>query len=84
MKADYLITFRSITFAQRAQVALKRIGIENRLQRTPRTLSSRGCGYCLLLEGRDALAAVEILRPQDVDFGKVYAITATGMEERHL
>ena len=84
MKADYLITFRSITFAQRAQVALKRIGIENRLQRTPRNLSSRGCGYCLLIEGRDALPAVEILRQQDIDFGKVYGLTASGMEEQHL
>lgn len=84
MKADYLITFRSITFAQRGQAALNKVGIKGSLRRTPRELSSRGCGYCLAIEGGQALAAAEILRQQGIDFGKVYAKTPSGMEERKL
>ncbi len=84
MSMDWMITFRSITFAQRGQAALQRVGIDTGLQRTPKNLSNRGCGYCLLLKGRDAYLAVEILRQSQIDYGKVYAKTATGMEERQL
>ena len=84
MSMDWMITFRSITFAQRGQAALHQVGIETALQRTPRTLTNRGCGYCLLLKGRDVLLAVEILQQGQINYGKVYAKTATGMEERQI
>ena len=85
MKFDWLITFRSITYAQRGERALRGIGIECLLTRTPRELSNRGCGYCLKIRGRDALAAVELLRDKEIVFGKVYAAAETGkMEERVL
>ena len=84
MSMDWMITFRSITFAQRGQTALRRVGIETALQRTPKSLSNRGCGYCLLLNGKDIFLAVEILRQSQIDYGKVYAKTAAGMEERQF
>ena len=84
MKFNYLITFRSITFAQKAEAVLRRADIDCRLQRTPRELSTRGCGYCLQLRGSDALAAVELLRNRDILFGKLYAMGSGGMEERML
>lgn len=85
MKFDWLITFRSVTFAQRGEKALHRIGIDCSLQRTPKELSNKGCGYCLRLQGKNALAAVEILRDQQISFGKIYAVIAGGrMEERLL
>ena len=85
MNLDWLVTFRSVTYAQRGERLLQRKGINCALRRTPRELSQRGCGYCLAIRGRDAMAAVELLRENEVPFGKVYARTAGGaMEERAL
>ena len=84
MRSDYMITFRSVTFAQRGERALKSIGIDCTLARTPRELSSRGCGYCLRLRGADALAAAELLRDRDIAFEKVFAYGNGRMEERQL
>lgn len=85
MKNEWLITFRSVTFAQRGQQALHRAHIECRLHRTPRSLSERGCGYCLRLRGWDAPRAVEVLEQEQIPFGKLYAIMDDGtMQERVL
>ena len=85
MNLDWLVTFRSVTYAQRGERLLNRLGLDCLLRRTPRELSQRGCGYCLAIRGRDAMAAVEVLREQEVPFGKVYARTVGGaMEERSL
>ncbi len=80
----FLITFRSVTFAQRGERVLQRMGIDCQIQRTPRALANRGCGYCLRIRSRDALAAVELLRGRGIDFGKVYAVNDGKMEEREL
>ena len=82
MKLNYLITFRSITFAQKAEAVLHRANIDCQMRRTPRELSTQGCGYCLYIRGSDALAAVELLRDREITFGKVYAMGSGGMEER--
>ena len=85
MNLDWLITFRSVTYAQRGERLLNQRGMDCALRRTPRELSQRGCGYCLAIRGRDAIGAVELLPEQEVPFGKVYARTAGGsMEERVL
>ena len=85
MKNDWLITFRSITFAQKGERRLRQEGISCDLLRTPRALSERGCGYCLRIRGKDAVAAVALLREQEILFGKVYAVTGSGKpEERQL
>lgn len=85
MKNDWLITFRSITFAQKGERRLRQDGISCDLLRTPRLLSERGCGYCLRIRGKDAVAAVALLREQEILFGKVYAVTGSGKpEERQL
>ena len=81
----YLITFRSVTFAPRAEQALRSVGIDSMLGRTPKELSGKGCGYGLRLRSRYALAAVELLREREIPFAKVYALTASGKpEERQL
>lgn len=84
MKYDYLITFRSITYAQRGQKALSTAGIAAHLRRTPRELSSRGCGYCLMVGQEDARRAAEVLQQQNIAYGKVYRRTERGLEERSL
>ncbi len=68
----YLITFRSITFAQKGEGALKRAGITCTLLRTPRAMEERGCGYCLTLRGGDAAAALGVLRSAGAPYRKVY------------
>ncbi len=84
MKNIWLITFRSVTFAQKGERQLKMAGITCTMQRTPKELSERGCGYCLRIPGRDAMAAVEILREKQVSFGKVYALTEDGIPEERM
>ena len=84
MKNVWLITFRSVTFAQKGERQLKRAGITCTMQRTPKELSERGCGYCLRISGQNALAAVEILREKQVAFGKVYALTEGGRPEERI
>ena len=66
------ITFRSVTFAQSAQRSLRRAGIDTVLRRTPKGLEQRGCGYCLQLRKTAALQAVDWLRSEKIDFGKLY------------
>lgn len=79
------ITFRSVTLAQRGERTLHRGGVDCALQRTPRWLEERGCGYCLRLRSRDTQKAVELLRGNGVGFGKVFATNeAGGVEELTL
>ncbi len=69
----HFITFRSVTPAQRAQRVLRDGGLTCTLQRTPRPMQDRGCGYCLRLRPWDTPAAVELLQKNNVPFSKVYA-----------
>lgn len=75
MNFDWLITFRSVTFAQKGERLLKKAGIICALQRTPKVFSERGCGYCLRLRSRDTEDAVELLKKNHVPYGKVYEWT---------
>ena len=49
---DCFITFRSVTFAQRGESELKRVGISCNIQRTPRWMEEQGCGYSLRVQCR--------------------------------
>ena len=69
----YCITFRSITPAQRGQRMLRSKGVETALQRTPRWMEERGCGYCLKLRPEAVKLAVEALRAGNLAFSKIYA-----------
>lgn len=70
------ITFRSITAAQRGERILKEAQMRAALQRTPRWMQERGCGYSLKLSSLIAEAAVELLRQKGVQLVKVYAQSA--------
>ncbi len=77
-----LITFRSVTPAQRGESILRRAGLECTLQRTPRWMEERGCGYSIRVRHHDMMAALELLRSNDVVFQKVYLRRDNGtMEE---
>lgn len=68
----YYFTFRSVTYAQRGEKALVSSGIHCTLQRTPRWMEEKGCGYCLRLWTRDPAPAAEVLRRLGVPMRKVY------------
>lgn len=84
MLYDWLITFRSVNFAQKGERKLKGAGIHCLLQRTPKELSERGCGYCLRLRSADVQAALQILQENRLSYGKVYALSSGHPEEREL
>ncbi len=77
----HFITFRSVTPAQRAQRVLRDAEISCTLQRTPRPMQDRGCGYCLRLRPWDTPAALELLQQNNVLFSKVYAAENGQIEE---
>lgn len=68
---EYVVTFRSVTFAQRGQLVLQNAGISATLGRTPRFLEEQGCGYCLHIRS-GFQGAVQALRKGGVSFGRAY------------
>ena len=69
---DHVITFRSITPAQRAERALNGAGISCYIQRTPKWMANKGCGYSLRLSWEQLPDAVEILRQKGIAYQKIY------------
>lgn len=77
----YYITFRSVTVAQRGERVLRRGGIDCVLQRTPRWMEEKGCGYCLRIRPEAAASCPELLRGEGVPFSKVYVRREDGRVE---
>ena len=85
MSKEWLITFRSVTYAQRAQEILRSSHMPCRIHRTPKYLAQRGCGYCLRLQEEDALIGVELLHQAQMPYEKLYEIQKDGsVRERML
>ena len=80
MKSDY-ITFRSVTVAQRGERLLKNSGIDCSLQRTPRWMEERGCGYCLRIRPTQVADSLRRLREGRVPYSKVYTQQPGGAVE---
>lgn len=74
----YCITFRSITFAQRGERMLQTNAVGCSLQRTPKWMEERGCGYCLRLNGNRLYDGVRLLRQGKIPFRKVYSLESGG------
>ena len=68
----YFITFRSVTYAQRAEKLLTQRGIRVSLMRTPRWMEEQGCGYSLRLRHQDALQGTKVLKENRIAYRKVY------------
>lgn len=78
----YFITFRSATYAQRAERVLSRAGVRCSVQRTPRWMEEQGCGYSLRVQTGNLVYAVELLRREQLPMRKVYRKRPDGeMEE---
>lgn len=58
---QYLLTFRSLTYAQRAARVLERAGVTGTVSRVPKAAATRGCAYCVIVAARHRDWAVNIL-----------------------
>lgn len=80
-----IITFRSVTPAQRGEGTLRRMGIHCTVQRTPRYMEEQGCGYCLQLPCSRIPDAISLLQADKIPYRKVYLSRPGGKpEEMHL
>ena len=68
---QYLITFRSLTHAQRSARVLERAGITTAVIKAPQGLSSSGCAYAITLR-RNPEMALELLKQNGLSIGKVF------------
>lgn len=68
----YYMTFRSVTYAQKGQRALEQEGLTCFLQRAPKWMSSRGCGYAV--EVKDIRTAAEILKRENAPWEKAFGV----------
>ncbi len=78
---QYYFTFRSMTQAQRAVGLLRQAGIFPTLLRTPRAISSQGCGYSILVRGEEVYQTAAALRAGLVLYEKAYRMSAGGRAE---
>ena len=79
-----MITFRSVTPAQRGEALLRREGISATIQRTPRTLAEQGCGYSIRLHCSQLSQATEALRQKGIAYQKTYRLRDGNPEEVFL
>lgn len=77
----YYITFRSITFAQRAEQILSRGNIPCTLRRTPKWMEEQGCGYALRIRTPDIRPQAQLLRQNRIPMRRVYLQTGEGQFE---
>ena len=76
-----MITFRSVTPAQRGENLLRKEGISCSLQRTPRALADQGCGYSFRLNCAHLQQAAELLRQKGIVYRRAYKLREGNPEE---
>lgn len=80
-----VITFRSVTPAQRADRVLRGAGLHCHLGRTPRWMEEQGCGYSLRVRFMELEDVVTLLRSHKIAFRKLYLVGDNGeLEEVKL
>ena len=77
----YFITFRSVTIAQRGEKLLSRESIRCTLQRTPRWMEEKGCGYALKVWTKDVIPVADLLRENGLTLRRVYVQRSDGKLE---
>ena len=77
----YFVTFRSVTYAQRAEKLLNQWGHRVTLMRTPRWMEEQGCGYCLRVWTQDAGRPVKLLEEARIPLRRVYLQREDGLLE---
>lgn len=69
---QYMISFRSVTYAQRGERSLTRGGFSCTVSRTPKWMEQQGCGYGVLLRTENIHGAMEVLVREGIAWRKVY------------
>ncbi|MBQ8797422.1 MAG: DUF3343 domain-containing protein [Oscillospiraceae bacterium] len=77
----YIITFRSVTPAQRGESVLRQTGFLCSLQRTPRWMEAQGCGYSIRINSDRIKDAIQVLQQRKIPFRKVYRTDEKGSAE---
>ena len=80
----YLIIARSVTYAQRRQRTLGRIGIRSQIFRAPRDLTDLGCAYVVRIGPNDLTAALPALRREGLGPLQVYIQRGGDIQELGL
>ena len=81
---SYLMIARSVTYAQRMQVILSRIGIRCQIFRAPRELSDHGCAYAVRIPGNRLTTALIALKQAGLTPIKIYLTREDGYQEAAL
>lgn len=76
----YLITFRSLTHAQRSARLLERRGMTATVIKAPPDLTGSGCAYAVTLRGRPE-EALALLRQNHMRVGRLFRRAADGTWE---
>lgn len=76
-----LILFRTLLYAQRGARVLSKFGIPCTVVKAPRLAEDRGCTYALRLSDRRRVRALEALRSQGMEHGRVFLVRPDGTLE---
>ena len=79
-----LILARSVTYAQRMQSVLNRIGIRSQIFRAPRDLTDLGCAYVVRIGPQDLHLALPALNREGLGPLRVYGRQGTAFREMGL
>jgi NADH/NAD ratio-sensing transcriptional regulator Rex len=77
-KAYYLIICRSLTYAQRSAKALERAGITAVVMKTPKDITTEGCGYCVKVSEKRLTQALTVLKSAGMGVNRVYVQNLNG------
>lgn len=74
----YLIVCRSLTYAQRTQLALERAGITAYVLRSPKVIDSEGCSHSVKVSERNLAPALVVLARVGLSPKRVFIMASDG------
>ena len=74
----YLIVCRSLTYAQRTQLALERAGITAYVLRSPKVIDSEGCSHSVKVSERNLAPALVVLARVGLSPKRVFIMAGDG------
>ena len=80
--SNYLLTARSLTYAQKSVRILTRAGVTAILLRTPKEIAAEGCGYSVKISEKYLHRSLEALSAAGFSPKSVYRILENGGYER--
>ena len=75
---NYLLLFKSLTSAQRAERLLRQKGIKTKITRVPGEIPTNGCTYCIKILPVDLSNALKTLNRYESSPTKIFAWYGSG------